>query len=136
MAIGREVLKDFAGSESRRLEAAVRGLEGWFWLRRDKNVASPLGGALGLMVVWLLRRRGASSPGVCVPSLGDNLSLVGKLVVPAWEMARTCLGIFCTCLGIRGLRLGILVCPPGAGSSYRGKSDLVTLVTFESYRGK
>ena len=75
---------------------------------------------------WELRR----------PCLGIASSLVGKLVVPAWEMARPWLGIFCTCLGIRGLRLGILLCPPGAGESYRGKSDLVTLVTFESYRGK
>lgn len=61
---------------------------------------------------------------------------LGRYFVPGWESRRPCLGIFCTCLGIWGLLLGILVYPPGAGSSYRGKSDLVTMVTFESYRSK
>ena len=102
------------------------------------GVSRPRCGRVAWADGWflLLRRRGASSPGVRVPSLGETLSLVGKWLVPGWKMARPCLGIFCPCLGIRGLRLGILVCPPGAGASYRGKSDLVTLVTFESYRGK
>ena len=64
------------------------------WLRRDKSVASPLGGALGLMVVWLLRRRGAP---------GCARILLGRYFVPGWELRRPCLGIW----GLLGGDLGV-----------------------------
>lgn len=51
----------------------------------------------------------------CVAALGDTLSLLGNRVVPAWEMARSCLEFFCPCLGIWGLLGG------GMGVSASGR---------------
>lgn len=48
----------------------------------------------------------------CVAALGDTLSLLGNRVVPAWEMARSCLEFFCPCLGIWGLFDGELLPVP------------------------